>query len=233
MRTSLNVRGVRAKIDRKAFEKLRAQINRLTVQELANLMRGEAGAELCECLTRAFSRLAVHGPSEDPTALEHWVDVFRNHCMASLRDGIFTTTGGTRVQLIDKAFLGYDTDAGATDQEPIHWAVYYIEGLMGDYVFITPEMYGRFRGRPPRPEWQRFNRGFMISKEAYLEEGWDRVFGPPDLHPFSVSRMEPRSDLFKEALYEFDADKWIKVALQKVNDRLRREGLKASVKFGG
>ena len=123
------------------------------------------------------------------------------------------------VRIGDKNFLGYSSneDTDPDDQTPLVWLVYYIEGLVGDWGFVSPELYEQFRGSGNyNPEWGRFGQGFMISREQYESEGWSEVVPFDQIrHPFSG--FSPL-DIFEEALREFKLrpflDKAIKAAVE-------------------
>ena len=150
---------------------------------------------------------------EDPTNPANWREQFLIKLREDLEDTFIVTGNRISVRLGDKDFLGYsggDT-IGRGDTQPLHWMVFFIEGLLGDWAFISPETYLRLTGTPYKSEWGRFAAGFMISKEEYQDNRWDRRIPVEQVrHPFSG--FSP-VDIFSEALREFRFRPFIQKAI--------------------
>ena len=212
---------IKANID---GEKLRRILNKrrtLIKDNITAVIKQEAIPVLIDEIMRGYYSLSDRANSlpEDPTNPSQWRQVFLNKLESDLERNLIITQKGLIVRLGDREFLGYD-QGGSTnsdDDTPLVWLVYYIEGLAGDWAFITPEIYERFRGTGTfQRDWGRFGAGFMMSREQYEEEGWTEVASFESVkHPFSG--FSP-VDIFTEALREFRLrpfiDKAIRLAAQ-------------------
>jgi len=160
----------------------------------------------------ALSERADMGP-EDPTNPSLWRDEFKAKLEQELANTSISGEDTIYIKLGNKEFLGY-TDGeriDPDDNQPLHWLVYYIEGLAGDWAFISPEDYEILTGQTYKPEWGRFSQGFMISAEEYSDKGWDQKIPFFMLrHPFSG--YSPL-DIFKVALDEFTLRPFIERAV--------------------
>lgn len=150
----------------------------------------------------ALSDLADLGP-DDPTNPSNWREEFYEKLQKDLEDTFIVSDERITVKLGDKEFLGYT--GGETidpdDTEPLHWLVFYIEGLAGDWGFITPDTYEQITHRTYQPGWGRFEEGFMISRDDYDAQGWNTAVPFEQVrHPFSGFAPV---DIFSEALNEF------------------------------
>lgn len=150
---------------------------------------------------------------EDPTNPANWRQVFLLKLHQDLERTFIVTGSRISVRLGDKEFLGYNASGKieSDDTEPLHWLVFFIEGLIGDWAFISPETYTRITKQPYQPGWGRFEQGFMVSKQDYQEQGWDKVVPFAQVrHPFSG--YSPL-DIFAEALREFNLRPFVQKAL--------------------
>jgi hypothetical protein len=153
---------------------------------------------------------------EDPTNPANWRTEFKAKLHEELERNLIVTDKGLIVYLGDKEFLGY-TSGGANsppgDRTPLVWLVYYLEGLFGEWAFITPETYARKRGKPlDIGMGGRFGDGFMISRRKFEAEGWDSVVSFDSVrHPFSGTSP---IDIFTEALNEFQIKPFVAKAIK-------------------
>ena len=160
-------------------------------QNIKSVLRNQAIPHLIDLIMIGYdslSDIANTGP-DDPTNPANWREEFYLKLQKDLEDTFIVTGDNIRVKLGDKAFLGYNESGGISpdDVEPLHWLVFYLEGLIGDWAFITPETYTRVtHGGIYKPGWGRFEEGFMINREDYEEQGWGRVVPFAQVrHPFS------------------------------------------------
>ena len=150
---------------------------------------------------------------EDPTNPSHWRAEFLIKLHEDLAQNFFITGNKIVIKLGDKKFLGYDPSGtiGKNDTEPLHWLVFYLEGLIGDWGFISPDTYIKLTGKKYQTEWGRFADGFMINKEDYNANGWGSTVPFEEIrHPFSG--FSP-FDIFQEAVAEFQLRPFIKKAI--------------------
>lgn len=211
------VRGkIKLNIDRASLSKMIMAKQKLMLDNIVAVVRNEAVPDLIEKIMVGYDSLSdrMGALPEDPTHPANWRDDFFLKLQQDLHN-TFTVSGNrVTVKLGEKDFLGYDASGkiDSKDNTPIHWLVYYLEGLAGDWGFISPEVYEQLRGGGSfKPDWGRFGQGFMISREDYRREGWDKVIPFDQVrHPFSG--YSPL-DIFKEALDEWNIRPYIQKAL--------------------
>ena len=180
------------------------------------VLKKEALPSLIDAIMEGYDRLIERANTlpEDPTNPANWREDFRLKLMEELNQNFFVQGNRVIIKLGEKEFLGYDASGkiDSQDTEPIHWLVYYIEGLAGDWAFIGPETYEAYRGAGTFKDWGRFKNGFMISREEYFLEGWDNVIPYSQVrHPFS--EFSP-VDIFEEALREWKLAPFLKKAVR-------------------
>jgi hypothetical protein len=166
-------------------------------------------------------------PHDDPTNPIYWREEFKAKLEQELADTFFfdKSKGLIKVNLGEKSYLGYGEEDTSIDT-PLSWMVYYLEGLVGSWGWITRDVWEQvFPEGDWDPKWGRFKDapGFMISGGDFFARKNRR--GGPNLfrkkitwsevkHPFSA--FSP-IDIFAEALNEFQlrpfVDKALKAAL--------------------
>ena len=207
--------------------KLNAKINQASLQKVLNkklellrdniraVIRNEAMPFLIDMIMRGYDDLsdkAEMGP-DDPTNPANWRNEFLAKLRQDLAENLIFAGDRILVKIGNKEFLGYDPSGliAPDDAQPLHWLVYYIEGLAGDWAFITPDVYTQLTGQPYDSQWGRFGEGFMIERTEYVDRGWDGVVPFDQVrHPFSG--FSP-TDIFAEALNEFKIRPFIQKAI--------------------
>lgn len=201
---------VKLSIERGKLKRIIQEKRSLIYRNIENVFINEAIPHLIDLIMIGFDTLGerMRPLPEDPTNPENWRDDFYNRLHEDAYETISFNYSGDKavfsVKIGDKEFLGYDqeSDKGNT---PLIWLVYYLEGLAGEWGFVSSEMAGRPVGR--------FGEGFMISREAYDAEGWQAKTGKTFeeiRHPFS--EYSPL-DIFREAVEEFRLTPFIKKAV--------------------
>lgn len=206
---------IKLKLDEASLKKVLIAKQKLINENIRDVMKKEGIPFLIEKIMVGFDKLgdiADSGP-EDPTNPSLWREEFRAQLHKDFAETFVFTGNRISVKLGDKEFLGYNgsDSIDPDDDTPLHWLVFYIEGLLGDWAFITPEVYQTITGRPYETGWGRFSDGFMVSKTDYLDQGWGQVVPFEQVrHPFSG--FSPL-DIFDEALREFKIRPFIKKAI--------------------
>lgn len=208
---------VRAKVslDRSKLTKIYDQKKRLIRKNILAVLKKEALPNLVNLIMIGYDTLSERMEilPDDPTNPELWREEFKLLLERELEDTVFIDNDSIRIRMGDKDVLGYTEGEliGPEDDTPLHWLVYYLEGLAGDWAFLSPENYETITGHAYNPEWGRFHQGFMISREEYTDKGWDKVIPFNELrHPFSG--FSPL-DIFKVALDEFTLRPFIEKAV--------------------
>lgn len=207
---------IKLKIDEASLKQILHKKQRLIEQNIKQVLKNEAIPTLIDKIMEGLDGLIQRANllPEDPTNPENWRLAFRSKLEEDFNNTFIVNGGRVSIKIGETSFLGYDpsgerNDSG--DDSPLQWMVYYLEGLAGDWAFISPETYKKFRGATYKPEWGRFAEGFMISREDFYAEGWNEVV-PFDTvrHPFSG--FSP-IDIFTEALNEWQIRPFIQKAI--------------------
>ncbi len=206
---------IRLKLDEESLNKIIKSKQKLIQENIRDIMRREGIPFLIDKIMVGYDKLgdiADRGP-DDPTNPSLWRAEFRARLFRDFDETFIFNGDRLAVKLGNKEFLGYNgsNTIDPDDSAPLHWLVFYLEGLLGDWAFISPEIYQTITGRNYEPGWGRFSDGFMVSKSDYHDQGWDRVIPYENVrHPFSG--FSPL-DIFDEALREFKIRPFIKKAI--------------------
>jgi hypothetical protein len=204
------------KIDSRGLAKIIEKKQKLIRDNIATVLKKEAIPHLISKIMMGYDNLialANTGP-DDPTNPANWRTTFLVRLNEELERTFIVSGNKISVKLGERSFLGYSDveEADPNDNEPLHWLVYYLEGLVGDWGFITPEIYKKLTRREYQAGWGRFNEGYMISKENYETNGWGRKIPFSQIrHPFSG--FSP-TNIFTEALREFNLRPFIQKAIK-------------------
>ena len=214
---------VKLNMDTAKLKKILRDKQDLLEHNIQTVVRVDAIPHLIDLIMKGYDELSEMMATlpEDPTNPSNWRGEFQARLHIDLERNLLVTANGLIIRLGDKEYLGYAEggQSDSTDDSPLVWMVYYIEGLVGDWAYISPSTYELMRDRAPDPSWGRFGEGFMISKEQFDAEGWDDVVSFEEVrHPFSG--FSPL-DIFTEALNEFQMKPFIAKAI-KVSKEGRR-----------
>ena len=209
---------LKVKIDKSQLKRIIEKKRKLLQTNIKSVLKKEAIPFLISRIMDGFDSLADRANQlpEDPTNPANWRQDFQEMLFNDLQR-TFTVSGKTiRINLGDKKVLGYtEGETDPTNQTPLVWLVYYIEGLAGDWAFITRETYDARKGSGAFAKLAsqgRFGAGFLISKEDFFDEGWQRFVAFDSVrHPFSG--FSPL-DIFTEALNEFRLRPFIDKAIK-------------------
>lgn len=210
--------GFKAKIniDTAQLKRILRSKQDLLEHNIQTVVRTDAIPHLIDLIMKGYEELSDRMTTlpEDPTNPSNWREEFKARLHLDLERNLIVTSNGLIVRLGDKEYLGYSTEGSndPTDDSPLVWMVFYLEGLVGDWAFISPELYEQHTGRPMDSSWGRFGEGFMISKAQFDSDGWGKVASFEEVrHPFSG--FSPL-DIFTEALNEFQMKPFIAKAIK-------------------
>jgi hypothetical protein len=183
---------------------------------VVTVVRTEAIPNLIDKIMIGYDRLSerMNTLPEDPTNPSNWRQEFKTNLLQELERNLIVSDNGLIIRLGDKEFLGYTSDkqGDPDDTSPLTWMVYYIEGLLGDWAFITTDLYKEKRKNSKVTQLGRFGDGFMISKADFDKEGWGSYISFEEArHPFSGYAP---LDIFTEALNEFRLKPFVERAIK-------------------
>jgi len=210
---------IRLKIDPESLKESLIHKRNLISHNIEKVFREEALPHLVNLIMLGFDDLGARANllPTDPTNPDNWRQEFEESLWRDIEESITIKSAGgldkIEVGIGNKDFLGYGREEDKSST-PLIWLVYFLEGLAGEWGFVTSNMVG---GK----DFGRFGEGFMISREQYHNEGWHRRTGisfEQIRHPFS--EYSPK-DIFIEALYEFDLKSFIAKAIRAASQEIR------------
>lgn len=208
---------VKAKLDKAKLKNIIDKKQKLLESNIKAVLKKEALPKLIADIMDGYDSLSQRAESmpEDPTNPANWRQEFHDLLRRDLEDTFRVQGKRIHVDLGDKKVLGYSEEPDPADPTPLVWLVYYIEGLAGEWGFITPDLYDLRRGSGAFAKLEhqgRFAGGFLISKDDFFDEGWDKFVAFDTVrHPFSG--FSPL-DIFTEALNEFRLRPFIEKAIK-------------------
>lgn len=211
---------LRLKVDTAKLTKIIAKKKKLLRANLRTVLIFDAVPILMELIMAGYDGLGDRMDllPEDPTNPANWREEFREQLEQDFADS-FCVEGDTIIFAFgNRDVLGYTAsgEQAEGDTAPLHWLVFYFEGLIGEWGFIDTNLYQQFRspegGVGKFKAGGKFGAGFMISKTDFFDEGWDKVVPWSSIrHPFSG--FAPL-DIFTEAIREFSLRPFVNKALQ-------------------
>ena len=146
------------------------KLKRLLIKNLVTDVRTKIGPMLIERVMDKF-QVGLMGKviQKDPSAPEHFKDEFISMLNESFESSVVVTPEGINFSLGDRGRLGYD---GSIDS-PLQTMVFIMEGILGEYAFISPDVYSLVKSGS-NVKFGRWSGGFLITKEAFFKEHWDR-----------------------------------------------------------
>ena len=211
---------VKVSMDKARLKEIIARKQKLVLDNVVTVLRQEAGPHLIALIMRGYDKLAevMSTLPEDPTHPAYWREEFLAQIMSDFEDNFIVQDNRILIRMGDKEFLGYTPGErlDPDDAQPVHWLVFYLEGLVGEWAFISPETYQKITRKPYNPSWGRFSRGFMISRREYHAKRWNEQVAFTEVrHPFSG--FAPL-DIFREALSEFDLRPFVQKAMDATSE---------------
>jgi len=210
----------------KEHTKVKNLFLRLLKKHLKKVLTEEAGPALIKKILDQYE-LELYGiaAATDPTAPEYWVNEFTELLYADLEETMKITGKGFSFGLGDKEALGYLSRPLSTEsQDVLKTFSFILEGNVGEYAWITPDLYEAKRGPGSwDPDWGRFGLGFLIPEEEFYLEGWD-AYASFDSVRFGFSG-EPPKDIFFNAYADFDWTPYIVKAVEGAAKELKGKSI--------
>lgn len=153
-------------------------------KNLLFVIKKEGAADIKAEFLKEYDKLAEielqqFGPAirgKDPTALHSSRDLFARQLDKELAD-IKLAGEEIVINIGNKSDLGFGkSEAEEGAPQTVDWLGFYLEGIVGEFAFITPEQY-KARGRRSSNPLGRFGKGFLISRDRYKAERWQEVTG--------------------------------------------------------
>lgn len=199
---------------------------RILREEIKTIFKEQAFPELKAEMLRAYDNLASQeeaqfgqeSQGEDPLSLKRWRHLFEKQLDEELSKAVITDDE-INIRLGTLSLLSGGDDRRG-DPETVDWLIFYIEGVVGEFGFISTEQYLMRRPNYDTSRLGRFGEGFLISKEDYERERWERVTGIPFSaikHPISGQRPYKG---FERAADKVDFNKFVNIAAERAGRKL-------------
>lgn len=201
------------------------------IEELISVMKERLIPAISSNLMRVYDEeIASRAPDYDPAnpASPEVRGAFQASIMRTLTETLMSNKDTVSISTGDMDELGYGhhslaylKDGVGSNPSPLSWLVFYLEGFIGSYYFITKEDYQELNRAGKVSEtslekfssWGWYGNGFLVSTAAYRARKFDQVTEvKPKLHPFSGMRP---SNLFDHALDGVDFDGMVDEAISR------------------
>lgn len=211
---------LKLKMNKPKLESLLIKKKRLIQRNIKSVIQKEVIPHVVDLVMEGYdelSQLAEEGVGkDDPSRPSEWRDIFKTHLLESANASFKSTRNTIEVGMGENAFLGdLSTFVDDEDSQPLHWMVFFLEGLVGEFALITPQTYAKLKPHKEFDDsWGRFENDpvFMIERKAYFAQGFNKII-PWNLvrHPFSGVRPP---DIFATALSKLNIRPFIKKAIK-------------------
>jgi hypothetical protein len=148
------------------------KLKKLLVKNIINAVKTDISQVLIKKVMNQF-QVGLIGKVDlsDPAAPEHFEDDFLGILTETVNSSMVVTQDSISFSLRDNSKLGYD----GSISRPVDTMVFLLEGILGEYAFLTPKMYGKHMHKRGKPIG-RWGKGALMMKERFFEDGWDKTF---------------------------------------------------------
>jgi hypothetical protein len=199
------------------MKELIKQFDQKIKDKLLEYMRsdGPGGKKVILAFMDEFEKLSDRSPADDPTNLKNHMNFILSHVKKTWDNSLqIDDDGNVSIGVCDDETLGFKIDRSKLKHHPspIVWTVYLIRGIGGRYAFVNPETYFKKHGHPMP---SRYYGGFLISKRAWMKEGWDKVVGSFEAYEHPASGAPP-IPFFKNVMRNIDINSIISEVIDDV-----------------
>jgi hypothetical protein len=152
---------------------------------------GPGGMKIISVFMEEFEKLSDRSPKDDPTNLKNHMKFILGHIKNTWDESLsIDGAGNISIGICDDETLGFKIDRAKLrhNPSPVVWTVYLIRGIGGRYAFVNPDTYFK-KHHKPMPS--QYARGFLISKRAWVKEGWDKAAGSFEAYEHPASGAPP------------------------------------------
>ena len=216
------------------MHKVLGSIEKKVSNELEAIFSSEVIPKITNNLMSAYDELlASNEPGYDPARPSVAKAAFLASIDRSLRDTL--SINGTEVSLStgntdDLGYgnhsLSYLKDGVSKSPNPLEWLIFYLEGFIGDFYFVTEDDFEQFvKAGLKTPEslekfksWGWYGQGFLIPSNVYRAQKFHTVAGASHKkHPFSGKSSV---DIFEMALGDIDIVESVNKAIAKAVEKM-------------
>lgn len=147
------------------------KLKKLLIKNIINAVETKIAPALIDKIMEQFKvELLGKVSITDPTAPEHFEKDFLDILIETVNDSLIISSDSVSFSLRDNSKLGYSGDI----VKPVQTMVFLLEGILGQYAFITLDIYEQHR-KKMGDRLGRFGGGFLITKDLFFKEHWDRT----------------------------------------------------------
>jgi len=211
---------IRLQLDKPKLQSLIIKKKRLIQRNIKSVVQKEVIPHVIDLIMEGYddlAQLADQGAGQDdPSRPSEWREIFRAHLFESANKSFKAKKEFISLGIGDRAFLGdLGTFVDKEDAEPLHWMVFFLEGMVGEFALITPDTYEKLKPNKTFDDsWGRFEDEpvFMIERKAYFAQGFNDIIPWEQVrHPFSGVRPP---DIFANALAQLNMRPFLKKAIK-------------------
>jgi hypothetical protein len=175
------------------MRELAESVAKNTVDKLKDYLssEGPGGKQVIGAFIEEFEKLSERSPADDPTNIKNHMSFVLNHVKETWDESLsITEQGELSIGICKDEIIGFDIDRAKLkhNPSPVVWTVFLIRGIAGRYAFVNPDTYFKKKGAPMPPQYAG---GFLISKRAWIREGWDKAVGPFEAYEHPASGAPP------------------------------------------
>jgi hypothetical protein len=207
-----------------------ATFKRYLKDNLWQVLLFEAGPDYIDIIMDEYEKqLEGIVQEDDPTAPEHLKEQFKEKLLTTLRFDTKWEGDKLQLQIVNFEDLGYDNIPDSRDTDLLKTFVFILEGIVGEYAWIGEDFYierkrefPEMGTRVPGQRYGRVGMGYLIEKERFFREGWDK-FGAFEVFKWGFSNQGPK-DIFDAAQKRFDWEPYYDKAIDMTIADMKKRG---------
>jgi hypothetical protein len=187
------------------LKKISEDIKHSVVENLYVAFHNELIPAIVENIMVVYDEELAGAPPEDPANPDFARSYFRAAVEADLLNSLTEEKETLSLAVGDLSTFGYDHHTlsylkrgiprGSGAARPLDWLVFYLEGFIGEFIFITKEEVHKVK--PNITEFGWFGEGFLLPVGAYKDLELGKYGIPFRRHPFSGKKP---SRIFENAV---------------------------------
>ena len=189
------------------------KLKKIIIKNIVTAVRADISPALIKRVMNQFQIGLIGKVSlDDPAAPEHFKDEFLELLIEHVNSSMVITQNSVSFSLCDRNKLGYDGNVST----PVQTMVFLLEGILGEYAFITPAIYKLSKRKVGN--LGRWSGGFLITRESFFEGSWDQVvswgkarWGFSNTGPINIFEIDDSivdeiiNETIKKSIKEFSA----------------------------
>jgi hypothetical protein len=164
------------------------------------------------------SRMSKMGDPTSPAAIKS--DVME-YISSSFDSGVSFTNGEVKLSIINPNDLGYPKGPSKYSVDKVKMFYFYLEGVIGDFAFISNKTYDIFNPSRKGASIGRFGKGFLIDMKVYSKRRKSVKDLPSEEEVRFPASGLPPSNIFDMVMSKIDFRKYVNIAYQKMVEEVK------------